>query len=61
MKETKQMNDEPTKVYSENSMKTEETANTKPKKIKYELIVLVVGIMIFSCIVIGLYFLSYIL
>lgn len=51
------MNDESTKTYSENTMKPEETANTKPKKTKYVLIFLVVGLMIFSCIVIGLSFL----
>jgi len=36
----------------------EKTANTKPKKSRLVLIVLVVGILIFSCIVIGLYFYS---
>ena len=61
MEETKQMKDEPIKIYSETAMNTEDKANKKPKKTKYVLILLVVGIMIFSCIVIGLYFLSYIL
>lgn len=38
-----------------------EEANSTPKWKKYVLIYLVVGIMIFSFVVIGLYFLSYIL
>lgn len=39
----------------------DEEANSTPKWKKYVLIYLVVGIMIFSFVVIGLYFLSYIL
>lgn len=39
----------------------EDTTNLTAKWTKYVLIVLVVGIIVFSCIVIALYFLSYIL
>jgi hypothetical protein len=41
-----------------NQDETIPTVEPTPKKTKYVLIILVVGIMIFSCIVIGFYFLS---
>ena len=58
MKITEQINDELIESYSDDAMNIEETVGRIPKKTKYILPLLVVGILIFSCVVIGLYFYS---